>query len=397
MNSNNDITQNRLDTGRYPIHKKILFVSNEGSFSGAPLFLVRLVRYLQVERPEYKIAIFFSGSGDLVEILAQNGFEIFFSEKHGNPASKISRIWFRFIHYFKYIKALFAYRPDLVYSNTIVNSGEVILAGLGKRPVLLHMHEGKNFSCAYRKKLKISCLFTKRIIVGSHYVNTVLHHLTGRTGVVAHNGVDSPTEFPVKQRQSDAPLKIGVLGTINSNKGQLIALEAMRLLVERGLKARLKIAGMVGDFEYSAELDKFVKLNSLEEYVDFVGVVPDVNLFLNSLDLLVVPSFDEAFPTVVLEAFSTGTLVVASDVGGIPEMIENKVNGFLFKAGDAVELTDILEKIINNGDILDDMPRSAFKILKERFELRATNHFLAMTLDEMLLGAKFDSVSLNRR
>ena len=175
------------------------------------------------------------------------------------------------------------------------------------------------------------------------------------------------------------------MGSIDSNKGQLIALEAIRLLVERVLRAKLEIAGIIRDMEYFIQLVNFVKLKSLEQFGDFVGVVPAVDIFINSLDLLVVPSFDEAFPSMVLEAFATGTLVVASDVGGIPEMMENKVNGFLFKAGDAVELADIFEKIINNYDVVDNMLCSAFTILKERFDLRTTNHFLAMTLDEMVL------------
>ena len=130
----------------------------------------------------------------MVEVLTQNGYDVFVSEKRDNSNSKISRYEIRFIHYFKYLKVLFTYRPDLVYSNTIVNFGEVILAGLVKIPVLLHMHEGKNFDCAYRKKLKISCLFASQIIVGSQYVNSVLKCVTRRSGVVVHNGVDFPIE-----------------------------------------------------------------------------------------------------------------------------------------------------------------------------------------------------------
>lgn len=375
-----------IDTAMHPVPKKILFISNEGSLTGAPLFLVRLLKYLKVARPEYKITIFFSGKGELIELLIQDGFEVFVSEKYGNSNSILPRIWIRFVHYLKYLKVLFSYRPDLVYSNTIVNSGEVVLAGLFKTPVLLHMHEGKKFASAYRSKLKISCLFPSRIIVVSHYVNSVLKCLTGRSGVVVHNGVALPTEIPVRRRRCDSPLKIGILASIDSNKGQLVALEAIHLLVKKGLKAKLIIAGKVGEEGYFAQLHDFIKLNSLEEFVNFVGFVSPVDVFMRSLDLLVVPSFDEAFPTVILEAFSLGTMVVASEVGGIPEMIENKVNGFLFKAGDSVELTNILENIIDHDELLDHMSRSAFKKAKERYDLRTTNHFLAMTLDEMLLG-----------
>lgn len=375
-----------MDTRVNLIHKKILFVSHEGSTTGAPLFLVKLLRYLKVERPEYKIAIFFAKNGEVVDLLAREGFEVFVSEKRGNLNSKLPNVWSRFRHYFRYLQVLFSYRPNLVYSNTIVNFGEVVLASMVRIPVLLHMHEGKNFSSAYRYRLKISCFFASRIIVGSHYVNSVLNCLTRRFGVVVHNGVDLATESPVKRRVSDVPLEIGVLGTIDSNKGQLVAIEAMRLLVGRGLSAKLKIAGKVGDEGYHAQLCNFVKQNSLNEFVEFVGVVPDADVFLNSLDLLVVPSFDEAFPTVILEAFSTGTLVAASEVGGIPEMIEDKVNGFLFEAGDSMKLADILEKIINDDDVLEKMPLFALTVLNEKFDVRATNRLLAINLDEMSEG-----------
>lgn len=377
------MTEDKLYTKASSPPKKILFVSNEGSITGAPLFLVKLLRHLKDERPEYKIAIFFAKKGELVELLVREGFDVFVSEKRGNLNSKLPKGWSRFLHYFRYLKVLFSYRPNLVYSNTIVNFGEVVLASLVRIPVLLHIHEGKKFSNAYRYRLKISCLFANRIIVGSHYVNSVLNCLTGRFGAVVHNGVDLPNEIPVKRRPSDAPLKIGVLGTIDSNKGQLVAIEALCLLVEKGLSAKLKIAGKVGDDGYYAQLCNFVKLNSLDEFVEFVGVVPDADVFLNSLDLLVVPSFDEAFPTVILEAFSTGTLVAASEIGGIPEMIENKVNGFLFKAGDSMMLADIFEKVIND-DVLEKLPQSALRFLHERFDVRTTNRLLAINLDEML-------------
>ena len=148
---------------------------------------------------------------------------------------------------------------------------------------------------------------------------------------------------------------------------------------------RLEIAGKVSDVGYYVQLDNFVKHNSLDNVVVFVGVVPDAKVFLNSIDLLLVPSFDEAFPTVILEAFSTGTLIVASKVGGIPEMIEDKVNGFLFKTGDSMMLAEIVEKIIKDKDLIDKVSLSAIKILHEKFDIRTTNSLLAIDLDEMLL------------
>ena len=365
--------------------KKILFVSHEGSISGAPLFLVKLIRYLKVESPDYHIAILFTKQGELVELLTQEGFEVYVFEKRGVLNTRAPAVWHRLIHYFRYLRLLFAFKPDLVYSNTIVNFGEVVLAGLVKIPVLLHMHEGMGFSRKCRYRLKISCFFAKRIIVGSNYVNRVLNYLTGQVGVVIYNGVDVPNDIPVKRRLKGNPLRMGVLGSINPNKGQQVTIESLRILIERGQSGELKIAGKVGDEEYHIQLCDFIKSQSLGEFVQFVGVVPDTEDFLKSIDLLIVPSFDEAFPTVILEAFSMGTLVVASDVGGIPEMIQNDVNGFLFKVGDSMMLADFIEKIILDDSLLQRLTICALNVLKERFDASVSNRLISSHLDEMLI------------
>ena len=378
--------EDNLHTRSNQHSKKILFVSHEASISGAPLFLAKLIRHLKVERPEYQIAVFFSKNGELVELLTREGFDVFVSEKRVGLNSKLSNGWSRLLHYFRYLQVLFTYRPNLVYSNTIVNFGEVILASLINITVLLHMHEGKQFASTCRYRLKISCFFTSRIIVVSRYVDSVLYDLTNRHGVVVYNGVDTSNVIPVKRRDHHDPLKIGVLGTINSNKGQLVAIKAIHRLVEKGMIAKLQIAGKVMDEVYYAQLCEFIKLNSLDEFVEFLGVVSDVDVFLNSLDILVVPSFDESFPTVILEAFSTGTLVVASNVGGIPEMIEHDVNGLLFPAGDFIMLTDLLNKIIYTVNILEELPKNALKNMYGKFSSNAMNQLLTANLDDMFLS-----------
>ena len=77
-----------MDTVAISAHKKILFVSHEASITGAPLFLVKLLKYLKVERPEYRIAILFSKKGELVELLTKDDFEVFVSENAANQIQK---------------------------------------------------------------------------------------------------------------------------------------------------------------------------------------------------------------------------------------------------------------------------------------------------------------------
>lgn len=368
--------------------KKLLFVSNEGLITGAPVFLSKLVKHLKTERPNYRTVIFFAKNGELVNQLSQEGFEVVASEKSCTSCTVFQKIWRRLTHYLRFIRLLVTYRPDMLYSNTIVNFGEVVLAGLFRVPVLLHMHEGKNFAQQYRYRLRLSCFFADQIIVGSHYVNGVLNSITRKSGHVIYNGVLSPSNFHGKKGKIGTPVKLGILGTINPNKGQLVAIEAIRILAERGMEAHLIIAGKVGDEVYFEKIVKFLNQNSLNDFVKFIGTVPNAEAFISTLDLLLVPSFDEALPTVILEAFSAGTPVVASDVGGIPEMIENVISGFLFQAGDSEMLANCLEKIIFNNGFLENISISAFEVARNKFEVNANNNQIKNYLDEMLLARR---------
>lgn len=364
--------------------KKILFVSHEGSITGAPLFLVKLIRYLKVERPEYNIAMLFTKQGELVELLTEEGFEVYVFEKRKVLNTRAPAVCHRLIHYFRYLRLLFVFKPDLVYSNTIVNFGEVVLAGLIKIPVLLHMHEGMEFSRKCRYRLKISCFFTKRIIVGSNYVNSVLNCLTGQVGVVIYNGVDVPNEIPVKRRLKGNPLRMGVLGSINPNKGQHIAIEALQILIKKGIGVELIIAGVSGDDTYFDKLRLYVSQHSLNDFVIFIGSVPNAEEFIGSLDLLLVPSFDEALPTVILEAFSMAIPVVASNVGGIHEIIENGLSGFLFQAGDSEMLASCLEKIVGDIKLLENIAKAAREVVIGKFDINTNNLQIVNCISEIL-------------
>lgn len=364
--------------------KKILFVSNEGLITGAPVFLSKLVKHVKIAQPNNRIVIFFAKNGELVNQLSQEGFEVVASEKNCPYCTVFQRIWRRFTHYSRFIVLLVTYRPDILYSNTIVNFGEVILAGLFRIPVLLHMHEGKNFAEQYRYRLRISCFFADQIIVGSNYVNRVLFSITRKSGIVIYNGASLPTNFQGTRGKMEMPIIFGILGTINSNKGQLVALEAIRILAERGVDVNLIIAGNVRDEVYFENIERFLEKNSLENSVKFIGTVPNAAAFISSLDLLLVPSLDEAFPTVILEAFSVGTPVVASDVGGIVEMIENGINGFLFQAGNSEMLSTCLQKIICNNLSLENISKSAFEVSKNKYDEFKNNNQIINLLNKML-------------
>ncbi|MGQ9469940.1 MAG: glycosyltransferase family 4 protein [Nitrososphaerales archaeon] len=87
-----------------------------------------------------------------------------------------------------------------------------------------------------------------------------------------------------------------------------------------------------------------------------------------SSELLILPSLMEGLPTVILEAFASGTAVIASNVGGIPELIEDRVNGFLFKPGDHAELASLIEQVLQDENLHMVITKKAREKVKKEYD-----------------------------
>jgi glycosyltransferase involved in cell wall biosynthesis len=88
----------------------------------------------------------------------------------------------------------------------------------------------------------------------------------------------------------------------------------------------------------------------LAEFVRYVGVVDDVVPLLAAADVLLLPSETESFGLVALEAMASGVPVVASDVGGLPEVVEHGVTGFLAPVGDVDAMAAYCLELLKDGD-----------------------------------------------
>jgi len=133
-------------------------------------------------------------------------------------------------------------------------------------------------------------------------------------------------------------------GRLSKEKGWEVIVEAFKN-IDRNFK--IKIAGVGDDYKYiKNEIDK----NNLKEKIELVGPKYDEELYklIASAKAIVIPSiWPENFPYSILESIALGKIVVCSKIGGMPEIIKDGVNGFLFNPGDHNELTNILTKINN--------------------------------------------------
>lgn len=149
---------------------------------------------------------------------------------------------------------------------------------------------------------------------------------------------DSPIEPP-------RGLRFGYLGTLSPAKGLGTLLDAFAQL--SSCNAELRIAG-TGQPPYVRELHR----RAAGFNIRFLGFV-NPQEFLRAIDVLIVPSeWEEALGMVVPEAFAHGVPVIASRRGGLPELVRNGENGFLFDSGSTVQLTRLMENIYHDGELL---------------------------------------------
>jgi glycosyltransferase involved in cell wall biosynthesis len=168
--------------------------------------------------------------------------------------------------------------------------------------------------------------------------------------VYRHNGVDGELFAP--RSRAEARRRVGLdhsgpvvlyVGNVTLAKGAGVLVEAMaRLAAEHGRGDVLAV--IVGSGAADAEIASRVRGLGLERSVRIVGRRPhsEIATWMCACDVLCLPSFDEGCPNVVLEALASGRPVVASRVGGIPELIEDGDNGLLVPARDAGALADAL-------------------------------------------------------
>lgn len=134
------------------------------------------------------------------------------------------------------------------------------------------------------------------------------------------------------------------VGLLKEVKGLSILIEALSLIREKGTLDFMTY--IVGDGPLRRCLEEMIKAHQIQDRVTITGMRPheEISLWMSAADAFCLPSINEGMPNVVLEALSSGTPVVGSRVGGIPELVKNG-NGILVTPGDSHALSNALSKV----------------------------------------------------
>ena len=157
---------------------------------------------------------------------------------------------------------------------------------------------------------------------------------------------------------------IGAVGRLTKVKGHSYLIEAMPSILNEIKNCYLVIAG---EGPLKEDLMSLIKKNNLLNNVKLIGYTEDIGEFLAMIDLFVMPSLSEGLPIALLEAMANEKPIIASNVGGIPEVITSEDTGILIQPTDSSAISKVIKKLYHDKDKITRMAVMGKKIVKDNF------------------------------
>jgi sugar transferase (PEP-CTERM/EpsH1 system associated) len=216
-----------------------------------------------------------------------------------------------------------------------------------------------------------------------------------------YNGVDSSQFFPAAEWSSALfpegflpdgdVIVLGTIGRLAEVKDQARVLKMLAVLCadKPALRERLRLV-VVGDGPLKDRLREQAVALGIHDLVWMPGDRSDIPALLRAMHIFLLPSLAEGISNTVLEAMATGLPVVATDVGGNPELVRHGVSGYLVPLQDEVRLAQAVSELVDNPQLRQAMGRSALERINTEFDWGKTvNNYLAV-YDDLLNNSRSD-------
>lgn len=310
------------------------------------------------------------GGGSLTYRLDQSKTSLFeLEKKEGNDISIILKLYSVFKKF----------KPDIVHTHAWGTLCESFLAAkLARIPIMIHGEHGtiqekpinifiqNIFWKMTSQVLSISSNHKKLL---SETIKFPLAKIT-----VIPNGVDI-AKFSYMNNSSNRLIACNVkqktitIGTI----GRLVPVKNQQILIRVLAKLKKKFSDVelliIGDGPLKSDLKKLSSRLSIADSVVMPGRKSDITKYFHKMDIFILPSFSEGMSNTILEAMSCGVPVIASDVGGNPELIDNGINGLLFPSQDQKKLEELIMQLIENPEIALKLSQNARQKIEHNFSI----------------------------
>ena len=357
---------------------KICHLASGDLWAGAEVQLILLLSSLQ-RMPEFDISVILLNDGSSAAELRRRGISTTVIPESRYSAASIVR---QLVDHFS------QHQVDILHTHNFKDNVLGILSTLARRRCRrVRTVHGRGEPFAGPAALKMSLyrsvdhLFTRwsvdRLVAVSLDLET---HLAGSFGhqrvTCIHNGIDlervrsskASTELRRELNLGAQDFVVGTMGRLVPVKGLETFLRAACVI--RRHKENVKLL-IVGDGPLRESLQAFSRDNGLEQDVLFLGHRDDNYDLLAMMDTFVLPSLSEGIPMVLLEALALARPVVASRVGGIPEVIEDGVSGWLVEAHHTEELAKACMALVEDQALAKRLGLAGQRRVKEQFSAQS--------------------------
>ena len=250
-------------------------------------------------------------------------------------------------------------------------------------PSITHVRDYFESFRAGIKYFLLGAVSDRLIPVSNAVQDSILSHvpsLASKTRVI-YDGIPQPQQFRPEQirgirrefgMQDRFPL-LAIVGSFSPLKGQAVALKAMPQILANYPYARLLLVGEpYSEVQESYRKELLILMHQLgiESHVNFTGFRSDAQLIMAGVDVLIHPAtLPDAFPRVLLEGSAQKALIVASQIGGVGEIIQDGATGLLVQPGDPKNLANSLINILNDPLKSQTMREAAYRRVTEKFSI----------------------------
>lgn len=363
---------------------RVLFYNHCGDISGAEISLLLTIQHLKAID-----AILAAPEGELLNQARENGIKTLTVR---SSRARMSRNPFRIlwgtlgtvVTGFRLRQVITQCDPDIVHANSI-RAGLIGVVATYRRNTPLLWHIRDRLSCnivgRFIRKLAerhVTHLFAISKAMAENFSTTPL--LRSKTTLV-YNGIATqilPAPMRVRAEVGTAPecFVVGVVGQIALWKRQIDALKVFSNFHRKIAQSELWIVGSPKfrkeNTAYYHTLQDLARKAGLEKSVRFLGYRKDILDVMESIDVLLVPSENEPFGRVVIEAMLAGKPVIGTNGGGIPEIILHGETGFVVDTGDLQRMTALLRRISHSKDLRRLMGENARRHCLDQFSIERT-------------------------
>jgi glycosyltransferase involved in cell wall biosynthesis len=395
---------------------RVVFVNHTAELGGGEIALLELVRHLDTARIQPVVVLF--ADGPLAPLLREKLREkaevhilalsptVLKAEKdrlgiqsllRGAPV--IAGLGFLYrLH-----RLLRSLKPEIVYTNSLKAD---LLGGIAGRvvraPVVWHIRDRIAPDYLPRNVVSLFRLLARLVptdIIANSAATLATLHLPAapdaaglsRRACVIHDGVDPAKYDPEPAREPTGQLTVGLIARISPWKGQDVFLEAVRLLHGAYPFARFEIVGAAtfGEREFERRVRQMQQQPDLAHRVRFTGFEADIPKRLCQLDIVVHAStLAEPFGQVIIEGMAAGKPVIATNGGGVPEIVVDGVTGILVPMRDAQAMADAMRRLLGDAGLRKTMGAAARAHVQQNFSIQKTAKAVENVVEQIVTRRK---------